>query len=1344
MVRTATMAIRRTLEWALLAFVLVLAVYVSIGRISMAALDSYRSEIQQLVADSLGTSVEIKQLSGSWIYLDPVLGLNELRLGNDQGIRLGEARVRVDAIRSLMSQRVVITELLIADLVMDIEQQSDGGWQVKGLPSRGKPLRLDPLLDAIGDVKTASVSSFVIGIKALNGRFLLTDAQERSEEKEKAESLRDDLEEVSRKLVQALGVGWGFDDIGESISVAVEDYDGVKVVSIPLMLVNLDTKERLPAYVGGQYAGNPRLWDVFQSKLYLRLPSVDLAAFLSDEALGGYSLATLPASGEVWVNVDGGDWDIRVQVKTSEIAIRKDDTKMSLAQNVQLTAAAVRSDQDTWQASITELTLSSGKQAYEIGKIDLELNLRDSLKIAGRIPDLDIAELADLANRIDQEYSILPANADGAIASLNPKGRVNNVLFFVNQADPAQTRLVALLDGVTVSSYRNSPAVSRLDGLVSIGPRQGYIDFNNQEFELQFEPMFPAPWSFDYAKGRLRYVVDDAVSRLSSSLIEAGHQSLKAAGQLQINFTQNVDDRNWALLVGIENADLGDASRYLPNNLGEGLINWLNRSILSGSATESGLMFHGPLIKQKLHIGKVYELFFKVDQTRLDYHPDWPLIDNLKSDIYIGNWGVFTEGASGAILDSQIDQAVVHIPVVFGEKANLIEIDGRLSGPLADGIKVLNDTPIAAMTSNMAAGWEGDGPMIGNLHLEIPIGPDAASRKAEAEVAINLKSNQIYMPQYNLDIRDLDSQIQYSTVNGLSTRSFEALLFGKPVNGDIKSLQAGDGGKITVSVLGDVDVADLYKWSSQPLLTQADGVMSYDAKLTIPYGSRAAEEDIKILATSNLVGVTINLPAPVRKASHAPADFRYLQTFSDPYPSIDIQYNKDVSAYLLLADDMVHRGRVQFGESTASLPAEGLVVGGNIAYVDYDKWQLSLAALDERSEVSLESEMVSRLRGINLEIGQLDAFGLHLTDVSTQINREAAGWKVMLENEMLKGGVSIHDDDVKPLLISLDYLRFPEVESADVELAEGEKQGPEIDPFTDTDPKDYIAVDFETKALFLGENDFGSWKFQFRPTSDGVVMDQLVAEVRGLKILENSKVLWTAGETGHQSAFIGTIEAPDLVTVLEKWGIASSIIGKDVKLDVDINWPGSPAVLATDKIAGNVSFTTGAGSFVQANNTGPLKLLGIFDFASIAKRFRFDFSDIVDKGYTFDKITGEVIFNQGVVSVVTPVKIEGSSSIFTIGGQVDLNSRELDNDMIVTLPVNRNLPWYAAYSAIFTGPLVGASVFIAQKVFENQIDQFSSAKYRISGTVDDPLIEFVSIFSDRVREVTAETGVPGE
>jgi uncharacterized protein YhdP len=238
--------------------------------------------------------------------------------------------------------------------------------------------------------------------------------------------------------------------------------------------------------------------------------------------------------------------------------------------------------------------------------------------------------------------------------------------------------------------------------------------------------------------------------------------------------------------------------------------------------------------------------------------------------------------------------------------------------------------------------------------------------------------------------------------------------------------------------------------------------------------------------------------------------------------------------------------------------------------------------------------------------------------------------------------------------------------------------------------------------------------------------------------LNDSIVLWSVDEMGQQkSTYTGHVLVPELDQALEQWGYASSIEGENFEFEADVFWLGSPAMVDLLKADGSVRLQGRKGRFVQADNgAGALKVLGIFDFASLARRFRFDFSDILDKGFSFNEVSGDTRIREGEIKIVEPIVIKGSSGSFRVGGQISLVTQELDSDMIVTLPLSQNLPWYAAYYAIAAGPLVGAGVWVAQKVFEKQIDQISSAKYKVSGTVEEPVIEFVSIFNDSVRDMS--------
>ena len=179
--------------------------------------------------------------------------------------------------------------------------------------------------------------------------------------------------------------------------------------------------------------------------------------------------------------------------------------------------------------------------------------------------------------------------------------------------------------------------------------------------------------------------------------------------------------------------------------------------------------------------------------------------------------------------------------------------------------------------------------------------------------------------------------------------------------------------------------------------------------------------------------------------------------------------------------------------------------------------------------------------------------------------------------------------------------------------------------------------------------------------------------------------------------------------------------------------------LSIENLSGQLSIEGGEGRIVQAEaSTGPLKLLGIFDFAEIAKRFRLDFSGLLEEGQSFNAVTGSVLMREGSIDVIEPVVLVGAGSQFTLAGNLNLISETIDADLIVTLPVNKNLPWYAAYPAFAVGPISAAGVFLAQRIFKDQIQNITSLKYEILGSLDEPEIKFVSMFDASVRDLPQE------
>ncbi|MDA1075634.1 MAG: hypothetical protein O3A63_12870, partial [Proteobacteria bacterium] len=80
----------------------------------------------------------------------------------------------------------------------------------------------------------------------------------------------------------------------------------------------------------------------------------------------------------------------------------------------------------------------------------------------------------------------------------------------------------------------------------------------------------------------------------------------------------------------------------------------------------------------------------------------------------------------------------------------------------------------------------------------------------------------------------------------------------------------------------------------------------------------------------------------------------------------------------------------------------------------------------------------------------------------------------------------------------------------------------------------------------------------------------------------------------------------------------------------------------------------------------------------------------------------------------------------------------LNNEMIITLPVSRGLPWYAAWAAFAANPLIGVGVLVGERVLRGQLEQFSSARYTIKGSLNEPELKLVSIF-DNTMEISTES-----
>jgi len=476
-----------------------------------------------------------------------------------------------------------------------------------------------------------------------------------------------------------------------------------------------------------------------------------------------------------------------------------------------------------------------------------------------------------------------------------------------------------------------------------------------------------------------------------------------------------------------------------------------------------------------------------------------------------------------------------------------------------------------------------------------------------------------------------------------------------------------------------------------------------------------------LFVASDLTGLAINLPGEFAKDAAAAVDSELNLQFLADYQSVSWRY-RNVTGWLHYGDG-IERGALGI-DAPPPMTAQderAIVIAGHMPSLVFSDW----VSNDGDSAVNLPLDWV--IQGLRVDefiIDELAFEDLVLTGAQrgndVQFRFAAPG---------VRGSVGIPADDL--MSIDLDYLRVP-VSEDEFEVHIGT---PQEDPI-DVDVGAYLpAANVTIAQLDLGDDPFGAWRFVIDKAEDQVVFRAFGADVNGVHINE-SLLSWDL--TTDVSSFTGDIEFDDLAETLPKWDYAPSLSTAKARASASVGWGGSPLNVSLLATRGELDFVARDGRFneVETGSSG-LRILSLLNFTKVTSRINFDFSDVVGNGISFEKIKASVALNEGDLTFLEPMTVDSSSGNFQVGGRVNLQSGRLDNEMIVTLPVSKSLPWYGVYLAL-ANPLVGLGVVVGERVLRKPIEQFSTAKFEVKGTLDDPKVNFVSLWDKSMRETSTD------
>ena len=1259
------------LRWGLGLSTLVLvlaALYVSLGRELVPMVAEYRVELENRAREALGVPLSIGRLEGRWQGLAPLVVVHDAQLGEGaSAIRLDQVRLVPDLWGSLLARQPRIASLELQGLQLSLRQDAEGKWALEGWPVRSEaaPLDVPRLLENLRRV----------------GRLSLLDSQLT-------------LEPQGQPPLTLTYI-----DLGLSGAVGRQRLDGRLLLPDGQPLA-LNLRLRL----------QPQHWREAEAELYLSLPQSDWARWLPAGLSRDWRVERLQAGGEFWLAwAAGGVQRAVARVHAPELTAGYGQRPPVKLQDLTLDAYFSRTDLG-FDLLLDALAFSRGETRW--GEVQLGLSQRaDSTEQQEQWQlSADRLELGPLVPLIEA-LAPLPDSAAALVAGLNPQGALRNLLldFRPRLAGPERLQFAGNLEQVGFSAYHGAPAAQNVSGSLQGDLGQGELRLATDDFVLHLAPLFAKPWHYRRADARLTWRLDEQAFTLISPYLRVEGEEGKVAGDFLIRLMRDPAAEDYMdLRVGLSEGDARHTEKYLPQVLSPALADWLKTAIRGGAVDAGYFQYQGSLNKGAAEEARSLSLYFQVRDAELAYQPGWPALREARGEVLIEDSGVRVRVPAGRILDSQVREAHADIPHVAQGQVPRLLLDAGLQSSLGDALKILQEAPLG--TAQLFAGWQGEGALSGQLKLDIPLRKGHAPPKVVVDFSSQGARLQLANPR--LELTRVSGDFRFDSVRGLSAPAIRAQVFGREVRG--KALAEGSQGhpRTRIEANGRVASKALLDWLGVTRPLPLSGELPYRLGLTL----EGADSQLRV--DSNLQGLAIDLPAPFGKTAEQARDSKWRMTLQGAERRYWLDYGDLASLALAaplgrLSDG---RGELLLGQGRASLPGgQGLRVRGRLDELDFGAWQ---AVLKPHAQVQAD-DAKQLFRGAQVQIGRFKGFGLELQALGVQLARGEAGWALDLDSRLLKGKVVLPDAKQAPIGIRLQYLRLPAAEPKPLDTAVADTPVEDKpDPLAAVDPRQIPALDIRIDQVLQGESPLGAWSLKARPSDKGVTFSELDLGLKGLQITGSAG--WEGAAGASLSWYKGRLQGLDLADVLMAWGFAPTASSRSFRLDVAGRWPGSPAWFSLKRFSGSLDASLRKGQFAETQASA-LRVFGLLNFNAIGRRLRLDFSDLLGKGLSYDRVKGLLVGNDGVFQTRKPITLTGPSSNLELDGTLDMARDHIDAKLRVTLPLSNNLPLAAL---IVGAPAIGGALFVVDKLLGDRVARFASVQYSVRGPWREPVISF--------------------
>jgi len=816
--------------WLLLVALVLLALFVGIGRQLTQNIDSFRDDIEARLSQKLGHEIAIGSLSANWNWLDPSLDARNLVIlsedGRDVAASLQQLRIRLDTLSSLFRLRIVFADFEADSLDLTLNQTPRGKVTVEGadLP---EPVTNDLKLwlDRAGawlSEPRIRITRVNLGIRDNNDQVRYLDIPQ--------------LDMVYRRgLFMASGR-------------AMQAGTTVQLASFSLL-------------------GQHFFQGDFNGQLYVDVNSGRLFDGLIDEySWRNIRVEGFDLGGQAWLTFREGRLEqVTGTVETPYLQLGVGRESLAPLEGIRARFGWRRSETVLTEEEPVDLETLAGAGEFHLNDLqwtwDGDQVSPFDLRVRQRSGGIDvIADQVPLRplRRLIASIELLPAVANRALDNYRPGGRLNDLRLRVPGPDGDGFKLSGVLDDVSVEAYRGAPEIQGLDGHLVVDHRGGYVEADSEQLTLGFPLLFRGSWPMRSLHTRVAWKLDGPITRVWSDGIRLDYgEQTELTGAFDLRLDREGED-NLSLRAGVLNGRADMLADFVPVRVVDPkLYDWLTTAITEADITEGVYYGHGLINRGAPKGSFVSSMRYRFDNAAVRYDERWPAVENGRGEVFIHNGLTRVELEQGNTGQLQLEPSQVWVEPVGGSVRLAVDASAEVPGSAV--AYWLDNSPLGDMAGTAGRSVRFGGDYRLDLDLEMPLNGDG---EPAVEARVATENGEVAYPEADLVWDQVSGQVDFSTTSGFSGEPLQAMFLSDPVTVSL-SRKGSDGG-MTIQQRGQVSLPQIFARAGleNDVSLGMNGVTDYIATLDVSPDTAST-----VTIRSTLQGVSVNWPEPLAKTS---------------------------------------------------------------------------------------------------------------------------------------------------------------------------------------------------------------------------------------------------------------------------------------------------------------------------------------------------------------------------------------------------------------------------------------------------------------------------------------------